>query len=293
MLSIVYITCNRSNELIKSIESCEAHISIKHEYVVIDNGSIDDTKQLINQKIAEGYPIRFLGQDKNYGVSGGRNIGFKEARGDICYFIDDDATIISEGRALDDAYEFMKSNNTIMAMGTDCYDTERQMQLVSPPEIGKKINTRALIRSYVGCSHFIKKENFPYDCLYPSNLMYGSEELYAGLGIYRAGGVVMQYPELKVLHQPSAKTRENSIVRQRHGHINTYVIKQYYLPKGYSIISSIIYLFRLARFERGSLPQIRLDIQETRRRYDKQFERRMSSNQARKMIKKFGLLRII
>ena len=288
MLSIVYITCNRSTELIKSIESCEAHVSMEHEYVIIDNGSTDDTEHHIAKKVSEGYPIRYLLQDKNYGVSGGRNIGFKEAKGDICYFIDDDATIISDGFGLDKAYEYMKSNRNVMAMGTDCYDTERKMKLVGPLEKGMPSNSISPIRSYIGCSHFVRKEGFQYDYLYPNNLMYGSEELYEGLSVYRAGGIVMQFPELKVLHQPSSKTRDDRRVRQRHGHINTFVIKKYFLPVGYSLISNVLFLLRIARFEKFSVKQIKKDFNEVKLRYDCRYERKMTPYTTKALIKKFG-----
>lgn len=293
MLSIVYITCNRKNELIKSIESCESHVSIEHEYVIIDNGSTDDTEQCIIEKIAEGYPIRYLLQDRNHGVSGGRNIGFKEANGDICYFIDDDATIVSKGLVLDSAYQYMKDNPSILAMGTDCYDTERERQLVGLRKKGSILNSFCLIRSYVGCSHFIRKENFPYAFLYPDNLMYGSEELYGGMSVYRAGGMVMQYPLLKILHEPSKKTREGRNVRRRHGHINTYVIKKYFLPEGYKVISSILFFFRIARFEKISFKQILSDYREVRIRYDINYSRKMTYRQVYNLIKDFGWKEII
>lgn len=293
MLSIVYITCNRSSELIKSIESCEAHVSIAHEYVIIDNGSTDDTEQHILIKVKEGYPIRYMIQEKNHGVSGGRNIGFKEAKGDVCYFIDDDATIISEGFVLDIAYKYMKENPKIMAMGTDCFDTERKTQLVGLHQKGASANEFAPIRSFVGCSHFIRKENFTYDYLYPDNLMYGSEELYEGLSVYRVGGIVMQFPQLKILHEPSMKTREGRKERQRHGHINTFVIKKYFLPKGYKVVSNVLFLLRIARFEKMSLKRIAADYREVKARYDSRYSRKMTCSQIRYMIRKFGWKAIV
>ena len=48
MLSIVYITMNRSSELIRSIESCERCVTIEHDYVVVDNELIEIKPEIIS-----------------------------------------------------------------------------------------------------------------------------------------------------------------------------------------------------------------------------------------------------
>lgn len=293
MLSIVYITCNRSEELCKSILSCENHITISHEYVIVDNGSKDDTSERINELKEKGLNIRYLLQKKNLGVAGGRCVGFEEAYGDVCYFIDDDATIISNGNVLDDAYEFIVNNNNIFAMGTDCYDTERECQLVSQPEKNCCINSESRILNYVGCSHFVKKASIGSNSLYPSNLMYGSEELYAGLLIYHMGGCVFQYPYLKVLHEPSKKNREARVERRRHGYINTFVIKKYYLKGIFRGISFGFFLARIVKFEKGNLKMIIRDMKEVNRRYAKEFSNPLTIKEIFMLAKCFGYRAII
>ena len=293
MLSIIYITCNRSDELRKSIISCESHISISHEYIIIDNGSKDGTSLMINQLINMGYNIKYFLQKQNLGVSRGRNLGFEKAIGDVCYFIDDDATIVSDGLVLDLAYKYIKKDNNICAMGTDCYDSERKCQLVGIPELNKKMNSECRILSYVGCSHFIKKGIFEYDFLYPDNLIYGAEEAYVSRSIYKNGGDVVQYPFLKVLHVPSSKTRMSIRERKRNGHINTYVIKKYFLPFPYNLLSTFLFFFRVLRFEKFSLKKILIDFNTSFKRYSKKYNNKMSNKQIKSLICKFGFKRIV
>lgn len=293
MLSIVYITCNRCAELEKSILSCEEHVSMEHEYIVIDNGSVDDTEQVIQTLIELKINIRYLRQETNLGVSGGRNEGFEQARGDILYFIDDDATIISTGLCLDAAYQFMYENEVIYAMGTDCYDTERKCQLVGQPERGHAINTECKIKNYVGCSHFIRKAAVKREKLYPANLIYGAEELYAGLGFYRDDGCVYQYPKLKILHQPSSNTRTSRTERQRNGHINTYVIKKYFLPGYYRWLSFVVFSMRIVRFEKLNVKKIVKDFKLAYERYDSQYRLCMNYKQVRKCMTMFRALKIL
>lgn len=295
MLSIVYITCNRSSELKLSIMSCEAHVKISHEYVVVDNGSTDSTGEMLNELIGLGVPIVYLYQKENQGVSGGRNIAFEAAKGDICYFIDDDATIISEGNKLDEAYSYLKSNDSVVALGTDCYDTERDCQLIGLKEKNDSLSGHHRIRNYIGCSHFIKKNGEPFgkSVLYPANLMYGSEELYAGLTAYTFGKEIRQFSDLKVLHKPSSSTREKREIRQRNGHINTYVIKKYFLPGSYSIISTLLFLMRICRFEKMNVKKIVEDIRQTKIRYDSKYKNTMDSQRVKYLIKLFGIKNVL
>ena len=293
MLSIVYITKNRCEELNKSILSCEQHISIPHEYVVVDNASEDNTAEMVDTLIANGLEVNYLLMNENKGVAGAREIGFKVAKGDVCYFIDDDATVISEGYCLDKAYNWIKTKDNVFALGTDCYDTERKTRLIRKPEKGKEWGSLSRILTFVGCSHFIFKEKYNPLHLYPSNLIYGSEELYCGLGIYASGGCIMQFSDVKVLHEPSKNTRESVKQRRRHGHINTFVVKQYMFPFPYSVISSILFLFRIIRFEKCNFKIIISDIKIAKERYAKKYSNKLRTNQIMRLIKYFGIKQIL
>lgn len=289
MLSIIYLTRNRSNELKKSIQSCEEHVSMVHEYIVVDNGSTDDTADVINNLRSAGLTILYMLQDSNKGVAGGRNIGFSAASGDICYFIDDDATIMSEGYVLDTAYDYMQKRPEIYAMGTDCYDTERCCQLIGCLEKGANTHSVSKIRGYIGCSHFVRKNAIKNDYLYPNNLMYGSEELYAGLSIYGNGGIVVLYPYLKVLHKPSVSTRDSRESRKRNGHINTYVIKRYFLKSPFKQISFLMFLLRILRFEHFSINKVVEDFRIVSERFDPQYSNPISNKLVKNLCTTFGL----
>ncbi len=91
-VSVVIITRNRCQSVVECIESVLSQDYPEIEILVIDNASSDDTCITI----ATRYPnIRLLPQPTNTGVPGGRNIGIREARGDICICIDDDAIFLN------------------------------------------------------------------------------------------------------------------------------------------------------------------------------------------------------
>ena len=292
MLSIIYITRNRCAELKESIESCEQHISIEHEYVIVDNGSTDDTEVMLNDLSQKGLKIRYLFQIKNRGVSGGRNIGYEEAAGDILYFIDDDATIISKGLCLDKAYNFMRAHDEVYAMGTEAYDTERKQRLVGCTS-KRSIYGYSISRNYIGCSHFIRRGLFGKGKLYPDNLIYGSEELYAGLSIVRFEGLTLLFDDVLVLHRPSKSTRTSREARRREGYINTLLIKHYFLPTAIYVLSILLFAIRSIKSENFNIMQVLKNYKTSAERYDPAYNRKLPFKRIIELSKLYGITKII
>ena len=91
-ISIVIPTYNRVNSLKETIKSLiEQDIKEQYEIIVCDDGSIDGTTEYMNGLIEKGQykNIRYYKQ-KNSGPASARNLGIRNAYGDIVGFIDDD-----------------------------------------------------------------------------------------------------------------------------------------------------------------------------------------------------------
>jgi glycosyltransferase involved in cell wall biosynthesis len=97
-LSVVIPTNNRSRNLHLLLESLNSQqqVPFKWEILVIDNGSKDNTKEVINefsQKIL--IPIRYIYEDKP-GLHFARHRGATEATGEIVAYLDDDTVLASD-----------------------------------------------------------------------------------------------------------------------------------------------------------------------------------------------------
>jgi len=86
MVSVVIPTYNRAPYVTMAIESALAQSYQDYEIIVVDDGSTDGTRDVL-----EPYRdrIRYMYQD-NKGVSAARNTGIQESRGEWIAFLDSD-----------------------------------------------------------------------------------------------------------------------------------------------------------------------------------------------------------
>jgi glycosyltransferase involved in cell wall biosynthesis len=87
-ISVIIPTYNRASVLPRSIDSLLAQSLAADEIIVVDDGSTDKTRELIEEK----YPqIIFISQN-NKGVSAARNVGIQNSTGNwICLLDSDDS----------------------------------------------------------------------------------------------------------------------------------------------------------------------------------------------------------
>lgn len=86
-ISVVLPTYNRANTIKKSIDSILGQSFKDFELIIIDDGSTDNTKNLIEEY--KDNRIKYFYQ-KNSGACSARNYGIKMAQGDYIAFIDSD-----------------------------------------------------------------------------------------------------------------------------------------------------------------------------------------------------------
>jgi len=89
LVSVVVPTYNRAYCLPAAIGSLQAQSHPHWEAVIIDDGSKDDTADVVGAMAAKDARIRYLPQ-KNGGVSAARNAGIRAAQGDYVGFLDSD-----------------------------------------------------------------------------------------------------------------------------------------------------------------------------------------------------------
>src|SRR5215470_10554119 len=89
LVSIVVPTYNRADCIGATIDSVLAQTHTYWEMIIIDDGSTDNTKDLVLSKYGHDKRIRYFRQ-RNTGVSGARNTGLQTTRGEFVAFLDSD-----------------------------------------------------------------------------------------------------------------------------------------------------------------------------------------------------------
>lgn len=93
--SVVLCTFNRAKLLRRALESL-AQQTIepeKFEVIVVDDGSDDETQEIVREMSSKHSFIRLLSGEGNMGSSGARNLGFASAKGEYILFTDDDCIV--------------------------------------------------------------------------------------------------------------------------------------------------------------------------------------------------------
>lgn len=86
LVSVLICTYNRADHLKKCLDSIMDQTYDNFEVIIINGPSTDETNNLLKK-----YPFKCIQQINKSGLSAARNLGVKEAKGEIIAFIDDDA----------------------------------------------------------------------------------------------------------------------------------------------------------------------------------------------------------
>jgi len=99
MISIIVCTRNRSASLRRNLESIQrlsVPPNLSWETIVVDDGSTDDTRTVVESFIGNsGLNLRYVFQERT-GVCAGRNAAIRAAKGQIIAFTDDDMVLAGD-----------------------------------------------------------------------------------------------------------------------------------------------------------------------------------------------------
>ncbi len=95
-VSIIICTRNRAASLAQTLASlgrCALPPELETEFLVVDNGSTDETAQVVRAAaLPNGLEVKYL-REHATGLSRARNAGLRHGRGDIFLFTDDDVRV--------------------------------------------------------------------------------------------------------------------------------------------------------------------------------------------------------
>lgn len=107
-ISVIMLTYNRENFLSRMIESILCQTFKDFEFIIVDNGSSDNSGLIADEYAEKDNRIRVI-HKKRGNIGSGRNAGLNTAKGDYIAFIDDDDYV--EPDFLEFLYNLLVENN--------------------------------------------------------------------------------------------------------------------------------------------------------------------------------------
>jgi glycosyltransferase involved in cell wall biosynthesis len=89
LVSVIVPTYNRAYCLARTVDSALAQTHHNVEVLIVDDGSTDNTAELVRERYAREPRVRYIYQP-NQGVSEARNTGIKQVTGDFAALLDSD-----------------------------------------------------------------------------------------------------------------------------------------------------------------------------------------------------------
>jgi N-acetylglucosaminyl-diphospho-decaprenol L-rhamnosyltransferase len=85
-IDVVIPTWNRRELLVSCLDSLERQ-TVEHHVIVVDNGSVDDTAQVVRDRFPD---VQLVELERNYGFAGGVNRGVEQGKADFVVLVNND-----------------------------------------------------------------------------------------------------------------------------------------------------------------------------------------------------------
>ncbi len=95
-VAIVIPVYNALHYTVQCLESVREHTRSPYEIIVVDNGSTDGTAKHLQQRAAQGWPVRIITNGQNLGYTVAANQGMRAAEADCVVLLNND-TLVSPG----------------------------------------------------------------------------------------------------------------------------------------------------------------------------------------------------
>ena len=156
--SIIIPAYNSQETIIQTLNSCINQTYTNYEILVIDDCSVDETINIINDNFTSD-KITIHHFEVNKGVSSARNYGWDKATGDYIAFLDSDD--IWHVQKLEILSNILK-NHDIDFIGHDYTEFINEFNIDSSIKLENLNITKLLIRNYFNTSCFIIKNNINF-----------------------------------------------------------------------------------------------------------------------------------
>jgi glycosyltransferase involved in cell wall biosynthesis len=214
VVSVVIATRNRADRLRQALDSLERMSPpnmFSWELIVVDNGSTDGTREVVNDCEARMIlPLRYL-IELRHGKSAALNAGVRAATGDVVAFTDDDCVMSPEWLTAI-AIEF-DNNPSVAAIGgrVELYDAKDQPYTIRTQTTREAYAPLKMTALIVGCNMAFRREVLSAvgafdESLGPGSRCRAAEDFDLLYRAHLRGLSIVYVPEVLVYHNHGRRT---------------------------------------------------------------------------------------
>ena len=158
-VSIITINLNNMNGLIKTVESVVQQSYTNFEYIVIDGGSTDGSKEYISSRVSK---FAYWASEADTGIYAAMNKGLLQAKGEYCLFLNSGDWLLQHD-ILENVFSKCHAEDVLIC-GCQISTGGSIVNTLSPPT---KISLLSILKNSIPHqATFIKKELFELTGLY-------------------------------------------------------------------------------------------------------------------------------
>lgn len=200
LVSILILNWNRHDDLREAILSARKQTYENLQIVVVDNGSVDRSAEMVE----ESFPgVKLIRLHRNVGCPEGRNIGMINCDGEFIFTLDDDGVIQND--VIEKVVSLFGTNDRI---GIVTIKTVNYYSGEARPAIHRCDSEKSgFVASFSGGASAIRKSILHKTGYYPHSYIYGGEENYLVYSVFNAGYLIYYLHDAVMFHKLTPKTR--------------------------------------------------------------------------------------
>jgi len=212
-VSVIAPTYNRKEMLMECLTSLfnQTYPKDRYEIIVVNDGSTDGTEEVLKE-YAKKAPCAFKWlTQQNRGPSAARNLGVKNARGEIICFIDDDC--VAEKKWIENLISgFVMEKIGGVGGKIKAYNPKTSVEKYARMDQESAIRNSFLIT----CNAAYRRDVLESVNGFDSNLRYGGDDIDVGIKVKQMGYELKYAPDAIVYHKH--RTTLNDLVKQRYNY---------------------------------------------------------------------------
>jgi GT2 family glycosyltransferase len=206
-LSAAILNWNRPADTQVTVASLLRQTVPPDEILVWDNASSDDSVATLTACYRDHPSVRVVGASANFGVAGGRNRAFAEARGDVVISLDNDVWLENDD-ALEKVRDELERRPDVGVLSFELKrpDGHLMWPFARPASEWRRRTFEAIRIDGGGCA--MRREVFEKAGGFPEHFSpYGAEDAHFAYRAMAAGYRLLYFPEVVAVHAFSPKGR--------------------------------------------------------------------------------------